>query len=234
MKKFQKAHLWLTIPFLIAFLGFYFSYWSTFKEASFQQHLHGLSATAWYVLLIVQPYLYQRSNMNLHRILGTIGLFLAGGVVFSALQIIPNNLKLENISENLRYSFVFADFVFVFGFSYSVVMAILKKKDVDLHARYLFSSTFWVMLPALARLLYFPMLVAYGYPTPISFNQCVYLASGLIILVLCILIYADFRKEKRIYSPYVLVAITSLIVLLLWDYFGEADWWRSFCHTVLQ
>ena len=26
MKKFQKAHLWLIIPFLIAFLGFYFSY----------------------------------------------------------------------------------------------------------------------------------------------------------------------------------------------------------------
>ena len=234
MKKFQKAHIWLIFPFLIAFLGFYFSYWRRFEAASFHQHLHGLSATAWYVLIVVQPYLYQKSKMNLHRILGIIGVFLAGGVVFSAMQIIPNNLTLENISENLRYSFVFADFIFLFGFSYVVLMAIIHKNNIDLHARYLFSSVFWVMLPALGRLIYFPLLVIYGYPTPISFQQCVYIACGLIIVGLCVLIFLDYGREKKIYRPYTIVTVTTLIVLLLWDYFGTATWWRNACHAILE
>ncbi len=234
MKKFQLAPLWLVVPFLIAFLGFYFSYWSRFEEASFQQHLHGLSATLWYVLILLQPYLYIKSRMNTHRILGILGVFLAGGVVFSALQIIPNNLTLENISENLRYSFVFADFIFVFGFSYAVVMAVIKKNNIELHARYLFSTVFWVMLPALGRLIYFPLLISYGYPTPFSFQQCVYIAGGLIILVLSILMFIDYKKEKKIYRPYALVTTTSLIVLTTWNYFGEALWWRIVCHSILK
>ena len=234
MKKFPKAHLWLIIPFLIAFTGFYFSYWSKFTEAPFHHHLHGLTATAWYILLIVQPLLYQKAKMKLHRRLGIISVFLAGGVVFSAMQIIPNNLTLENISENLRYSFVFADFIFVLGFSYSVIMAIINKKDTDLHARYLFSTVFWVMLPALGRLIYFPLLISYGFPTPISFQQCVYIAGGLIILALCILMFLDYKKEKKFYQPYILVTITTTIVLLTWNYFGHAEWWRTLCHIVLK
>ena len=234
MKKFQKAHLWLIIPFLIAFIGFYFSYWSKLEEARFHQHIHGFSATAWYVLIIVQPFLYQRSKMNLHRKLGVIGIFLAGGVVFTAMQIIPNNLTLENISENLRYSFVFADFIFVFGFSYSVIMAIIKKNEINLHARYMFSTVFWVMLPALSRLIYFPLLISYGFPTPISFQRSVYIAGGLIILIICGLMLIDYLKENKFYKPYILVITTTLIVLLTWNYFGQAEWWRTFCHLILK
>lgn len=234
MKKFPNAHLWLILPLLIAFTGFYFSYWSKFTEVPFHQHLHGLTATAWYILLIVQPLLYQKVKMKSHRIFGVIGVFLAGGVVFSAMQIIPNNLTLDTISENLRYSFVFADFVFVFGFSYSVIMAIINKGDTDLHARYLFSTVFWVMLPALSRLIYFPLLISYGYPTPISFQHCIYIAGVLILLTLCVLIFLDYKKEKKFYRPYILVTVTSAIVLLLWNYFGQAEWWRTVCHMVLK
>jgi len=233
MKKFQKAHLWLIIPFLIVFLGFYFSYWSKFKEAQFTQHLHGLTATAWFILIIVQPFLYQKSKMDLHRRLGIIGVFIAGGVVFSAMQIIPNNLRLENVVEHLRYSFVFADFIFVIGFSYAVIMAIINKNNIDLHARYLFSTVFWVMLPALSRLIYFPLFINYGFPTPISFLQCVYIAGGLIILALIVLILLDYLRERKFFRPYVLVTVTNGIVLLLWGYFGSAPWWRSFCHALL-
>jgi len=234
MKRFPRAHLWLIIPFLIAFAGFYFTYWSKFIEAQFHQHLHGLTATAWFVLILVQPFLYQRSKMDLHRKLGITGLFIAGGVVFSAMQIIPNNLTLENISENLRYSFIFADFIFVLGFSYSVIMAIINKSDIEIHARYMISTVFWVMLPALARLIYFPLLISYGFPTPVSFLQCVYIAGGIVLFVLGLLLILDFRKEKKVYKPYFLVTLVTLIVLLAWNYFGYAEWWRTFCHTVLK
>jgi len=232
MKKFPKAHLWLILPFIIVFTGFYFSYWSKFTEAPFHHHLHGLTATAWYILIIVQPYLYQKNNIKLHRKIGVIAVFLAGGLVFSALQIIPNNLTIETISESLRYSFVFADFIFIAGFSFSVIMAIIHKKNIDLHARYLISTVFWVMLPALSRLIYFPILISHGFPTPISFQQVVFIAGGLILLVLAMLIFIDYKKEKKFYYPYVLVTGVNLFVLLTWNYIGHAEWWRTICHIV--
>ncbi len=234
MKKFPKAHLWLFIPFTIVFFGFYFSYWSRLAEAPFHQHLHGITATAWFILIIVQPFLFQKDKVKLHKKLGIIGVFLAGGVVFSALQIIPNNLTLETISESLRYSFIFVDFVFITGFSYSVIMAVIRKREIDLHARYLISTVFWVMLPALSRLIYFPFLISYGYPAPISFQQAIYIAGGLILITLVVLILHDFKKENKLYQPYILVTFTTLLALLLWDYMGHAEWWREICHTVLR
>ena len=150
------------------------------------------------------------------------------------MQIIPNNLTLENISDNLRYSFIFADFIFVFGFSFAVIMAIINKNNIAIHARYMISTVFWVLLPALSRLIYFPILISYGFPTPISFLQCVYIAGGLILLVLCLLILIDFLKERTIYKPYLIVTITTIIVLLSWNYFGYTEWWRAFCHALLK
>lgn len=234
MKKFHNAHYWLIIPFAIAFLGFYFTYWSRLGEALFHQHLHGMTATVWYVLIIVQPLLYRQSNLVLHRIFGVIGIFLAGGVVFSAMQIIPNNLTLENISDNLRYSFVFGDFVSLAGFSFAVIMAVIKKNDLDLHARYMISTVFWVMLPALGRLIYFPLVISYGFPPPIAFNECVYIACILIILALSVLLWLDYKKERRFYKPYWLVTMATGFMLISWDYFGEAEWWIRFCHVILK
>ena len=90
------------------------------------------------------------------------------------------------------------------------------------------------MLPALSRLIYFPLLISYGFPPPITFLQCVYIAGGTILLALCILILLDFLKEKKFYKPYLLVTITTLFVLLFWNYFGYAEWWRTFCSVLLK
>lgn len=199
MKKFKNLHFWLILPFLVTFFGFYFSYWSVFNEAPFYQHVHGLTATLWFLLIIVQPFLYQKAQMNLHRSLGIIGLFLAGGVVFSALQIIPNNLNLKLSDLSLRYIFILIDFVSLIGFAYAVIQSVLNKKDIELHARYIISTVFWIMLPALTRLLFFPQMVIFGHPTPLSFKECIYAAGIIVLLVLVILILLDYKKIKSFF-----------------------------------
>lgn len=85
---FPRTHLWLILPFVITISGFIF-YWMSFNNSPFRHHVHGLSATAWYLLVILQPYLYQQNKMQLHRKVGFLGLFLAGALVFSGLQNIP-------------------------------------------------------------------------------------------------------------------------------------------------
>ena len=233
MKQFPKAHLWMLLPFLVASLGFYFSYWSKFTQVPFHQHLHGLTATSWYVLLIIQPYLYSRSKMKLHRFLGFVGVFLAGGVVFSALQIIPNNLTSGAISTPvLRYGFTFYDFLVLIGFIFSVFAGIYHRNNLARHARYLISSAFWVLIPALARLIYFPIVVLYGYPAPISFVQIIYICIGLILIPLGIMIILDYKTDKKIYRAYLLVA-AGIASFAFFELIGSASWWINFCDQVI-
>lgn len=232
MNKFPKTHLWMVLPFIIAFAGFYFSYWSILSEVPFQQHLHGLTATAWYLLLIIQPWLFNQKNLKLHRRVGFIGLFLAGGVVFSALQIVPNNIGNENLSPVLQYGLTWIDFVVILGFSSSVILAMLNSNNLAIHGRYMISSAFWALLPALTRLIYYPMLISTGFPTPISFIAVVYISVAATVLVLGILIWKDYRVEKKVYHPYLFVTGGTLLFGLTFVYMGETGWWIDFCNSI--
>lgn len=232
MKKFKYLHFWLIFPFLITFFGFYFSYWSIFTEVPFYQHVHGLTATLWFLLIVLQPYLYQKNRMKMHRTLGIIGLFLAGGVVFSSLQIVPNNLKINVSDPSQNYIFILIDFVTLIGFSYAVILSILKKREIEIHARFMISTVFWIMLPALTRFLYFSQIPIFGRPTPLTFKDCLYLAGYIILITLLVLILLDYKKHKKIFRAYSSVSIATFFILLTINYFTKAQWWIKFCNTL--
>ena len=79
MMKYKNYHLWMLIPFVISILGFSYSYYFNLTNATFHQHVHGISETLWYVLVIVQPYLIiRKQSIQRHKTLGTIGIILAG------------------------------------------------------------------------------------------------------------------------------------------------------------
>ena len=62
LTQYRNTHLWLLVPFGIVLIAFLPSYWLAFAEAPWRQHLHGLTATAWFILLIAQPYLVTRGH----------------------------------------------------------------------------------------------------------------------------------------------------------------------------
>ena len=57
---YRNFNLWMLVPFGISVLGFSYSYYFNLANATFHQHVHGISATLWYVLVDVQPYLITR------------------------------------------------------------------------------------------------------------------------------------------------------------------------------
>lgn len=230
---FPNVHLWMILPLLIATTGFYFTYWSVFADVPFHQHLHGLSATLWFVLLVLQPLLQKHNNRVLHRKIGFIGLFLAGAVVFSALQVVQNNLINDALQPVLRYGLTWGDFLFLLGFSHAVLMAMWRSKSKAVHARYMIASAIWALLPALSRLIYFPIMIAYGYPPPLRFLTVVYLSVGLILATVGIMMAIDYRRESRIYAGYSLVAGGILLFGVSVDYMGRAPWWIAFCDHLL-
>ena len=231
---FPKAHFWLLIPFVLTFAGFYLSYWSKFSEAPFRQHVHGLTATAWYVLVVIQPWLIHNKPAKYHRKLGIVGVFLAGGVVCSALQVMPYQVVNEFLSDVLKYGFSFGDFCALTGFSIAVILGIHNAKKINIHARWLVSTVFWILLPATARLVYFPLLIAYEGEPPLSYidsvNICLVVTT---IIPLAYMMYLDYRKEKRVYRSYLFTLIGVTFYSLMIPVMGKVDWWIRFCDELL-
>ncbi|MEQ1692224.1 MAG: hypothetical protein ABMA00_13120 [Gemmatimonas sp.] len=168
--RYRTFHLWMLIPFAISILGFSYSYYMTLNTATFHQHVHGLSATLWYVLVVVQPHLIVRKqDVQRHRTLGAVGLILAGVVAGSAFAIIPKNIdNVQTLDPNGFFSPTFAyfatviDFVLVSMFITSVGMAIIsiKQRNVVNHVQWLLASVLFVLSPGLARLLGLSVIIA--------------------------------------------------------------------------
>lgn len=230
--QFPKAHLWLLIPFVLTILGFYFSYWSKLTEVPFRHHGHGITATFWYVLLVIQPYVYNRMSLKLHRKIGFIGLFLAGGVVFSALQVIPYNI-VSGLTDYLKYGLSFFDFIALIGFSLSVIMAMIQSKSKDKHARWMISTAFWALQPAVSRLIFFPLYISSDGNPPIEFIHAIYISLGVVVLPLLIMLFLDYKRYKKVYTSYILALLGTIITTFLITEIGTAQWWIDWCNTVL-
>ena len=230
--QFPKAHLWLLIPFVLTILGFYFSYWSKLSEVPFRHHGHGITATLWYVLLVIQPWIYNNKSLALHRKVGFVGLFLAGGVVFSALQVIPYNIT-SGLTDYLKYGLSFFDFGALFGFSLSVIMAMINSKSIDKHSRWMISTAFWALQPAISRLIFFPLYIGSGGNPPIAFIDAIYLSLLTVIIPIIIMVYLDYRKYKKVYRAYLFALIGTFLLTALVKVMGHAEWWIEWCDNIL-
>ena len=232
IKLFPRTYIWLIIPFLIIISSFYSSYWTKFFSVPFSFHVHGLTATCWYLLVIVQPYLYKRNNIRLHRRLGMFGLFLAGGVVFSALQMLPFILSNPNISPSLVNGIIFIDFFAIGGFAISVFFGIRNVKNTRVNGRWMIATVFWSLLPALIRFLNYPMAkITNG---NINFTEIVYVTNGLIFLSIGLIIIDDYRKEKVIYTSYGIISILMVVMSISYSYFVEAQWWSNLLKVLIK
>lgn len=162
-QKYKHFHLWMLIPFAISLLGFSYSYYFALSTATFHQHVHGISATLWLILVIVQPYLIvHKQEIKRHRALGIVGIMLAGIVAGSALTIIPKNIdNIDKLDINGFFNPTFAyfatliDLLLISLFIISVILAVLsiKRKNLSDHVQWLMASIFFVLSPALLRML---------------------------------------------------------------------------------
>ena len=168
--RYWNFHLWMLVPFAISMLGFSYSYLLKLSTATFHQHVHGISAIVWYVLVVVQPYLIvRRRDVPGHRALGAIGTLVAGLVAGSALTIIPKNIDdvatLDPdgfFNPTFAYFAVIIDVVLVCMFIASVALAILaiKRRDVAGHVQWMMASVFFVLSPGLARMFGIAAIIA--------------------------------------------------------------------------
>lgn len=233
---YRNFHLWMLIPFVISVLGFSYSYYFNLSNATFHQHVHGISATLWYFLVILQPYLIiRKKKIQSHRTLGTIGFILAGIVAGSAFTIIPKNI--DNVKDldihgafnpTIAYFFTFIDFFLISLFTISVCFAVLsiKQKNLSGHVQWLMASVFFVLSPGLARLLTIGiMIINKGNPEGILMDNLA-LISFIFMIVLITIFYYKYGSFRHL-------SFTLLIICHLPFLFLEQIGNNEFIRTVL-
>lgn len=235
VRKFRHAHRWLLIPLGITLLGFTPSYFLALGEASWQQHLHGISATLWFVLLIVQPWLATHGRLAQHRLLGPVGLVLAGMVIASALGVIPANI--ENAADSelppffppaFFYGISFVDLVIALGFAVSVVMAMINVRRPRDHALWMISTAFWALSPGLVRLMAFSMMFTVGVEGRTLIDFVVVATFPIVVAIAAVMI-----RLRQAHPALVLVLFGNLLGLLV-AWVGDNETWRAIADAVFM
>ena len=229
MNNYKNVHLWLLIPFIIVVVGYAPSYWLKFADAPWRHHIHGLTATLWFLLLMVQPYLVTRGHVRQHRLYGMFALALAGAVAASGLNVIPYNLLNERLPVTARYGLSFIDIVLIAGFVVAVFMALVNAKRVDDHARWMISTVFWAVSPGLFRLFLLPMFALQSPDMDGKFPYLLAMAGIFNLLVLSILMFRD----RRLHPAYVFAAAGSLALFVPMQV-GDMQWWRDLADAVFS
>lgn len=208
-------------------------------EAPTHWHLHGLSAIAWYILLIIQPWLYHNRPLKFHRKVGMISIMVAGFVGASAINMIMISLGVMSDQSPLfpvRYSLSFVDFISITGFLLSVALAVIYSKNTQVHARWMISTVFWVLAPGTVRFSFIP-LGAYFQPEkfsdfPFGWTDVYIWNQVLIVLILLFLIIRDYRKQKTIYLSYSLVLIANIFFIPIILGLKDAPWLISILEAL--
>ncbi|MDR9416213.1 MAG: hypothetical protein RI564_08010 [Gracilimonas sp.] len=233
MNKYKNLHMWLLIPFSIAVLGFMRSYYLNFTSASWGNHIHGISATFWFMFVIIQPYLATHGQLKNHRLYGKIGMFLAGAVFASALVMIPENIRFAQTDidswiapDFFLYGVSFFDVVSISGFGLSVIMAVIKSKQIDEHAIWMISTVLWALMPALAR---FGLIFVIWFDGSLNFAELAMITTPSILITAGIIMY----KLKRLHPAMVAVIIGHISVYLIIP-LGKNQTWIEFAKSLFS
>lgn len=207
MPFYAHAPIYFSLLLLVAFIGFFPSYFGRLGQASLTQHMHGVTATLWLFLLIGQGWLMRQRKLQLHRAIGKASIVLALLFVVSGLMMTRAMLTADSpFAKMFGPRLAFIDLASVLFFMFAYGMAIHHRKNVQLHARYMVCTALPLLPPALAR-----GLNAFVLPAGSSFELSFHLAFGVAALIVVALIVDDWRKGK-VYAPYPILLAVMLIM----------------------
>lgn len=229
MNKFKNAHWWMLLAFIVMQAGFLKNYWMKWPTKPWIDHVHGFSAMGWYLLLIAQPYFATHKKMELHRLWGMLGLFLAGGTAFSALAVLSRNVKngdsgaqTGSFDPTFIYGVITSDLVMIVAFMIAVILAIIKRKKLYDHAIWISSTVLYIMSAGLGRAIsaIFEMRIIYAINV-----------SGVILIATFIIMGL---RLKQLNHPAIIWGIVVNLTVFPIAWLGKQQWYIDFLHTIMK
>ncbi|MEN2281118.1 hypothetical protein AAGF08_03200 [Algoriphagus sp. SE2] len=239
MNKYKNLHLWMLFPFIIMQAGIFPFYWPTFSQEYWGVHVHYWLASTWYFFLISQPYLATHGKLEKHRTNGIIGFFIAGGVIFSAIVMlmgdmhnagmIENNPESSNLTPEFLYGVVVIELILITAFIYSIVQAIVKRKNLEEHAWWLIAGLFYIMMPAVGRGFFFVIAVLKGG----LFEVPLYVPNNIATAVIISMLLLFAWKYKKLNHQATWIGIAINLTTLLHRSIGSSEAVQSLLKSMI-
>jgi hypothetical protein len=216
---YPHAQWYFLLAMAITWLGFSRTYFAVIRTEPFVHHIHGALMGGWIALLVIQPMLYQRGNLELHRLLGRAGVYvLVPAIVVCGFFMDRRMIRMQGMPPSAIDQFAFLDIGLLLLFPALVILSICYARNVQLHARYIVCTVLLLMPPSLTRALFF-------LPAIRSFEASVNISWMLVDLVLLVLI-ADDKRRGRIWAPYPLALGAFTFLAIVANYVKDWTWWH--------
>ncbi len=156
---FDKSGFYFIVLLILAFLGFWNSYFSKFfnghNEYSFYFHFHATMMLLWVALLILQPFLIRKKKFRFHRLIGKVTYFTMPLLLASVLLVLNSGLRSIPINESNKITFNLILFPFrdIILLSTAFLIGVYNRHNVQIHARAMIITGIVFIEPALFRFL---------------------------------------------------------------------------------
>lgn len=187
---------WLFVAaFVVTFAGFWPSFFSGTAGLGVVRILHGVVATSWMLLVIVQAWLIERPGptpRRLHRRLGWTSLAFAAALVVTGLMVVHRMLAdPDGLPSSLRLTLAWIDLWSLLAFTLLYAGALARRRDRAVHARLMGSTVLVGLIPALGR------VFAHYVPGIAGLPGALHPSFWVVEAVLVLLILRDLRAGRR-------------------------------------
>jgi hypothetical protein len=224
-KAFNNIWILFALILLFVFLGFfksYFALFSTLEKIPLSHHFHTFLFLLWFGLLFIQPFLIKRGEIKLHRLFGKFSYILMPLLIVSVFIITKNQYQREIAlyPRNQCIANLIIPIPQLVIFVAMYILAIIHVKNIGYHMRYMIGTSLVLIGPGLGR-----ALISFG---GLTFQQSVQLSFLVTELILAVLIFYDFKKEKD-YKPFAVLLIIFLCCHLGWFFMPYSSFWQIVC-----
>ena len=232
----------MIVPMVVMQVGIFYDYWGDFSENAWSVHIHYWAGTAWYLFLIIQPYLVTHGQIERHRTIGMIGMFLAGGVCITALAMQHRDvLSAQQSAEyperfgpfqpSFFYGVVVVEFVMMVAFGFAVIQSVIHRKEIRNHSWWLMSTVFIIMMPALGRGIQFVQAaLSNGQAADLDIMLGLYITEFIII---ALLLLAAWRSNTLRHPGTYLALAVNLFTFLI-EPIGKIEGVQMFLRAVIK
>lgn len=210
---FKHAH-WLVVALLpVIALAFWPAYFGNLRGASVAFHAHGLSASAWILLVAWQSWTIHSGRRALHRSAGQalfviVPLFAIGGTLAMHSMAVKFATHSDPFYAVLGARLGLHDLLSTVVLVGMVCAALVYRRRPALHAGYMLATVLLVLPPVVARL-----------PIPRFFHSGEVIAIGMALLAMA--------WERRGLPPLAIVVVVQLLQILQFETIGASTAWAN-------
>jgi hypothetical protein len=224
-KALQNRLLYFFVAiFIITNLGFYKTYlihFPKFEGFHWVYHVHGMLAMAWILMLIAQAYLIRGKKYELHRLIGKLSyvimpLFLLS-LFYVAKESYLRNIKTQPQTDALA-NFANGGTIDIFFLGLIYALAIIYKKNVGYHLRFMASTGLIILSPGMGRFVFAFLEI----PFPFALIPMLLSSTGVGIVWLIM----DIKNKKSAFPMGVYVAIGLAMFAI--GAGSHSAWWQGF------